>query len=64
MERKSNIERLKFLAEEISKKEDTVCLIKEETISCLSKIKDLLTKPRMNKKNVIDEVEKLISKLS
>ncbi len=61
---KSNIERIKLLAEEISKKENDESEFKKEAVSCLSKIKELLCKPRADKKVIVEELEKLIGKLS
>jgi hypothetical protein len=61
---KSNIERIKLLAEEISKKENDESDFKKETVCCLSKIKDLLCKPRSDKKVIVEELDKLIGKLS
>jgi hypothetical protein len=64
MKDNSNIEKLKMLAAEISRKEQAECDFKNETVSCLSKIKDLLCRTKVNKKVVLEEVENLIAKLS
>jgi hypothetical protein len=60
----SNIEKIKMLAAEISRKEQAECDFKKEAVYCLAKIKELLCRTKVNKKVVLEEVESLITKLS
>lgn len=60
----SNLEKIKALAEEISSKEEMEKAEKKETVSCLVKIHEMLSKPRLNKKAIIEELKCLITKFS
>ena len=59
-----NLEKIRQLGDEISNREEKDAFMKKECISCLEKIKSMLCKPRTNKKELKEEIENLISKLS
>lgn len=59
-----NIEKLKSLAKEIEVRERKEVEEKQETVSCLKKIQDMLCKSRVKKQVVLEELESLIAKLS
>ena len=60
----SNIEKIKAIACEISKREAKSDKNKEAIVSCLSNIKEMLHNQRINKKVLLEKVEQLISMVS